>query len=328
MKNITFLSSFLSFCAFAQTFNQGNEAAIGNLVSLHLCDSNANILSGTVGNNVTWDFSQISGIFGVTKDIQITDASLDPNVGSFAGASKVYDIGGTLLTFYSSTPNDRTSQGFIFNEAALGVVSASWSTNSQLLMTYPYAYGNSTSDNLSGDVNTTATGTIPATGTSLTSVDGSGTLKLPGNNTYNNVLRFHLKDSAIASVFGTVVTFVRDVYEYYDFTVGNLPVFITMRVSVNSALFAISSTLVLSKDQPTTFLGLNENPLETYCLFPNPVQNNFYVKGINNGESFHILNALGQTILSGTYSNGVDVTNLPSGIYYMNINGQVLTFTK
>lgn len=328
MKNITFFFSLLTFTAFSQSFNQGNEAAIGNLVSLHLCDSNANILAGTIGNNVTWDFSQIAGIFGVTKDVQINDATLDPNFASYPGASKVYDIGGTLLTFFSSTANDRTSQGFVFNEPALGVVTAAWSTNDQLIMNYPFALGNSTSDNFSGNVTTTATGTIPTTGTSMTGVDGLGTLMLPGNNTYNNVVRFHLKDSANASVFGSAVTFVRDVYEYYDFTVGNLPVFITMTVTVNSALFANSSTLILSKDQPTTFVGLEENQANPLVLFPNPVQQSLCIKGINYGEAFQIQNGLGQIVLEGLFDNSIDVTNLANGIYVVKIKGQALTFTK
>jgi hypothetical protein len=328
MKNITIFFSLLTFTAFSQSFNQGNEASIGNLVSLHLCDSNANILAGTIGNNVTWDFSQIAGIFGVTKDVQINDATLDPNFASYPGASKVYDIGGTLLTFFSSTANDRTSQGFVFNEPALGVVTAAWSTNDQLIMNYPFALGNSTSDNFSGNVTTTATGTIPATGTSMTGVDGLGTLMLPGNNTYNNVVRFHLKDSANASVFGSAVTFVRDVYEYYDFTVGNLPVFITMTVTVNSALFANSSTLILSKDQPTTFVGLEENQANPLVLFPNPVQQSLCIKGINYGEAFQIQNGLGQIVLEGLFDNSIDVTNLANGIYVVKIKGQALTFTK
>ncbi|MFM7664421.1 MAG: T9SS type A sorting domain-containing protein [Bacteroidota bacterium] len=328
MKNITFFFSFLSFCAFSQSFNQGNEASIGNLVSLHICDSNANILAGTIGNNVTWDFSQIAGIFGVTKDVQINDATLDPNFASYPGASKVYDIGGTLLTFFSSTANDRTSQGFVFNEPALGVVTAAWSTNDQLIMNYPFALGNSTSDNFSGNVTTTATGTIPATGASMTSVDGLGTLMLPGNNTYSNVVRFHLKDSANASVFGSPVTFIRDVYEYYDFTVGNLPVFITMTVTVNSPLFANSSTLVLSKDLPTTFVGLNEHQEVHYGVYPNPVNTEIHVEGLNNGAEYQIMNSLGQTVLSGNYWNSIDVTNLSRGLYYVYINGQVLTVTK
>jgi len=328
MKIITFFLVTLSFYGFSQSFNQGNEASIGNLVSLHLCDSNANILAGTMGNNVTWDFSQIAGIFGVTKDVQISDATLDPNFASFASAAKVYDIGGTLLTFFSSSANARTSQGFVFNEPALGVVTASWSVNDQLIMNYPFALGNSTSDNFSGNVTTTATGTIPATGTSMTSADGLGTLMLPGNNTYNNVLRFHLKDSANASVFGTAVTFVRDVYEYYDFTVGNLPIFVTMTVTVNSALFANSSTLVLSKDQPTTFVGLDENQDAPLVLFPNPANHSLAIKGVNNGVDYSICNRLGQIIQQGTYENSLDVTNLPCGVYVVKIDGQVLTFSK
>jgi hypothetical protein len=136
MKTIYLLIISLPFFSVAQSFDATNEAAIGSLASLHLCDSNANIQANTMGANVTWDFSQIAGVFGVTKDVQILDATQDPNYASFTGSTKMYDIGGNLQTFYSSTPNGRISQGFVFNEASLGAVVASWNVNQENLMVY------------------------------------------------------------------------------------------------------------------------------------------------------------------------------------------------
>jgi len=328
MKNITIVFFLASFAAFSQNFNQGNEPAIGNQITLHLCDSNANILANTTGNNVTWNFSQIAGIYGVTKTVQLNDATMNPNIASFTGATKVYDIGGTLLTFFSSTANTRTSQGFIFNEPSLGVVTASWNSNSETLMNYPFALGNTSTDNFAGTVNTTATGTIPATGDCMTGVDGSGTLMLPGNHTYTNVLRYHLMDSAIASVFGSSANFIRDVYEYYDFTVGNLPIFLTMTITVNSPLFANSVTLILSKDQPTSFVGLNENSVNAFTVYPNPAENTLQVSGLATDVPYAISNGQGQIVNSGMYAESIDVTNLASGLYFLNIDGQVVTFKK
>lgn len=328
MKSTLLLFVLFAFSSFAQTFTSANEPALGNLLSLHLCDSNANILANVVGNNVTWDFSQIAGIPNATEDIQITDATIHPNFGAFAGATKIFDVGGSLQRFYSSSANDRTSQGFVFNEPALGEVVASWSSNSQLLMNYPFALGNTTSDSFSGDVTTSATGTVPATGTSMTGVDGLGTLMLPGNNTYNNVLRYHLKDSTNASVFGTAVTFVGDFYEYYDFTVSNLPIFLTMTITINSALFANSSTIILSKDQPTTFVGINEQTQSKLTLYPNPATEEIFVQGIKDGENFTILNNLGQVVQQGNYHHSIDVTKLQGGVYFVSFENNVISFIK
>lgn len=328
MKSIYLLIIALPFLSIAQSFDATNEAPIGSLASLHLCDSNANIQANIMGANVTWDFSQIAGIFGITKDVQILDATLDANYASFAGSTKLYDIGSTFQTFFSSTPNGRTSQGFVFNEVSLGAVIASWNVDQENVMAYPFAFGNTVSDVFSGTVTSGATGTVPASGSSYAVIDGNGTLILPGGNSYSNVLRYHLKDSAVASVFGTNVAFVRDVYEYYDFTVGNLPIFITMSVDVNSALFVNSSTVILSKDQPLTFVGETELNLPSIHLFPNPAVNEIQLSGVKNGDEYTVLNLAGFRMNSGSYNGFIDVTNLSPGVYLLQINGQTLEFIK
>lgn len=328
MKSIYLLIIALPFLSVAQSFDATNEAPIGSLASLHLCDSNANIQSNIMGANVTWDFSQIAGIFGITKDVQMLDATQDANYASFAGASKLYDIGTTFQTFYSSTPNGRSSQGFVFNEVSLGSVVASWNLDQENVMAYPFAFGNTVSDVFSGTVTSGATGTVPASGSSYAAIDGSGTLMLPGGNSYSNVLRYHLKDSAVASVFGTNVAFVRDVFEYYDFTVGNLPIFITMSVNVNSALFVNSSTVILSKDQPLSFVGENELTVETLQAYPNPVTNELNIKGAAFGDEFELYDLFGKLIGTGSYEGSINVTNLTAGVYLLQINGQTVEFLK
>ncbi|MFM7596237.1 MAG: T9SS type A sorting domain-containing protein [Flavobacteriales bacterium] len=329
MKLIYLLIAALPFLSIAQSFDVNNEANIGSLASLHLCDSNANIQANNMGANVTWDFSQIAGIFGVTKDVQILDATLDANYASFAGSTKMYDIGGNIQTFFSSTASGRVSQGFVFNEVSLGAVVASWSTDQENLMTYPLTYGSSPlADAFSGTVTSTATGTLPATGTSVTMLDAIGTLILPGGNSYNNVLRFHLKDSAIATVLGTNVAFVRNVYEYYDFSVNNLPIFITMSVNVNSALINNSSTIILSKDQPQTFVGGHELSLPSIQLYPNPAFNQIQLEGAQIGDHFKVVTLTGSVLSTGTYAGSIDVTNLSNGVYLLQINGQTVEFIK
>jgi hypothetical protein len=328
MKTALLLFAFLPLFFTAQVFDQSNEPAIGALASLHLCDSNANHYANVVGNNVTWDYSQLSGIFGVTKDIQVTDATLDVNYASFLGATKMYDVGGTFQTFFSSTAGGRVSQGFVFNEVSLGAVIASWTVNQENIMSYPFAFSNSVADQFSGDVNSTATGIVPATGASFATFDGKGTLLLPGNNTYNNVLRYHLKDSATAMVFGTPVAFVREAFEYYELTLSNLPIFVVLAVDVNSAIFANQSTMVLSKDMPTTFVGLANNQIANIKLYPNPANTTLSLSDEAIGQTFNISNTLGATVANGVYANAIDVTNLDNGVYYLQMNQQVFSFVK
>jgi hypothetical protein len=328
MKKVFICLLFAPLFASAQNFNPTNEASIGSLQSLFLCDSNTFSYASTVGSNVTWDYSQLAGIFGVVKDVQIKDATLDAEYASFAGAQKTMEIGSTLRTFYSSDASSRISQGFVFNEVSLGNVVASWPINNELLMNYPFALGASTSDVFDGTITSTNTGTIPTNGVSMTSADGIGTLLLPGGSSYSNVLRFHLKDSATAIFFNTPVHFVRNQFEYYDFTISNLPIFLYSNIKLESALLNNSSTLVLSKDQPTTFVGLEENETEALTIYPNPVQNLIQINGNFDPKELSICDLNGAAQNYSLENSTLDVTQLPAGVYFIKSGVFVKKFIK
>lgn len=328
MKKTILCLLFTPIAISAQNFDSNNEPAMGTLATLHLCDSNASDYAGIVGNNVTWDYSQLAGIYGVTKDVEIQDATGNSNYSSFAGSTKVLSIGGTLETFYNSSTSNRISQGFVFNEVSLGSVIASWSNDPQILMNYPFAYSNQVSDNFDGTITTTATGTVASTGTSMCVYDGLGTLLLPGANTYTNVTRYHIKDSATAVVFGNTVNVIRNVFEYYDFTISNLPIFIKLNVSLNSPLFNNASSMVLSKDLPTTFVGFCDYPLYALSLYPNPTSDKIIISGVPTNSSFSIFNPMGKLILDGSYTDGIELNNVESGVYFITINNQTLSFVK
>ena len=328
IHTLLFLFPFL-FTAQSLSFTSSNEANIGELVNLYLCDSNANNYSSVVGNNVTWDYSQLAGVFGVTKDVEILDASLSSNDTSFAGSAKVLSVGGTLETFYSGGTG-RTSQGFVFNEVSLGPVVARWNNDPQNLMTYPFALGNMVTDNFSGSITSGATGTVLSSGTSVSIYDGFGTLLLPGVNTYTNVSRYHLKDSAVATVFGTTsVSFVRNVFEYYDLSTSNLPIFMVVNVNVISAIGSNSSTLVLSKDAPTTFVGIDEQTSKSFSIYPNPVVDEVQLTGLfDKNEGYNVTDLSGRTFLTGLADEKINVSTLPSGSYFIRIGATTMKFIK
>lgn len=328
MKKIIISLFLVPLFASAQNFNPTNEASIGSLQSLFLCDSNTFSYAATVGSNVTWDYSQLAGIFGVVKDVQIKDATLDSEYASFSGSQKTMEIGATLRTFYSSDASSRISQGFVFNEVSLGNVVASWPVNNELLMNYPFALGSSTSDLFDGTITSTTTGTIPTNGVSITSADGIGTLLLPGGTSYSNVLRFHLKDSASAIVFNTPVHFIRNQFEYYDFTFSNLPIFLYSNIKLQSAILNNSSTLVLSKDQATTFVGLEEDKMDLFTIYPNPVQNKLQIKGSLDPKEITICDPKGAIQNYTLENSSIDVTQFPSGVYFIRSGAFVKKFIK
>jgi hypothetical protein len=70
--------------------------------------------------------------------------------------------------------------------------------------------------------------------------------------------------------------------------------------------------------------GIDELTNSSFSLHPNPAKDFLIVEGINN-SSYTILNLLGETVLSGKIDsqiNHIDISNLKSGLYFVNINNK------
>lgn len=324
MKKLLIILSFAPLFGFSQ-MTQSNEPTIGTQSIMYLCDSNATQYSNLVGSNQTWDYSSLAGVSNpnITKVVSVTSPDVTTTDSLFIGATKKYSIGPSINTFYSSTSAQRISQGYIFNESSLGNVIVNWTggttPDNEILNDYPFALSGFTTDIFSGTVTSSATGTSTSTGTSVASLDGTGTLLLPGGNTYSNVLRYHIKDSANTTVQTIPVSLVRNWYEYYDYSISNYPVFISINLKVNSAFFNNSSTIVLSKDQPTTFVGIHENELSKINIYPNPSSD---ILNIYNDVEFdyEVLDINGEKLIEGKNNNQINISNLSSGFYLIKIN--------
>jgi hypothetical protein len=87
-------------------------------------------------------------------------------------------------------------------------------------------------------------------------------------------------------------------------------------------------------DQST--VGSNElNNERSIEIYPNPTTSIFYIRDKNHqlqNASVEIKNTLGQVVYVGIYSNQIDVSNLPQGIYFITINKkeskQTIKFVK
>jgi hypothetical protein len=283
-KPLLIASLIVSFGSLAQ-FNQSNEPAIGESRSFFLCDSNATKYSNVTGSGVTWDYSAIMGVNGITKSVGVIDATTSPFYTNFSGATKAISIETAITTFFSSSSAGRISQGFVYTEQTFGDVKAVWSGDQEQLYNYPMALNDDLTDIFSGSLyyefntipqNAACDGNVHAI------VDGSGTLQLPGAS-YSNVLRYKMIDTAFTNVvlIGDLEV-IREQYEYYDLANGNLPVFIHTSIIMQAPGAAQPLTelsLVLSKDEPLNWLNVTETALTEVQLFPNPTEGMFTVKG-------------------------------------------------
>jgi hypothetical protein len=96
----------------------------------------------------------------------------------------------------------------------------------------------------------------------------------------------------------------------------------TDKVSSVYILFSNAGGSFLEKyAMPAGIVELGQNDL--IQVFPNPANNIFYIKNISTGTLVEIYNSVGQKI-SDIESNGseteIDISNQPSGIYFVRIN--------
>jgi hypothetical protein len=324
MKKSLLALSFLPLFSFAQ-MTEANDPAIGATATLYLCDSNTVLYENVTGTGVTWDYSNLLGVQELTKTLSVE--AVDPlTVDSiFVGATKKYSIDNLLTTYYSSSSSERTSQGNIFSEPSLGEVFVNWNLDNQKLNNYPFALNDELNDAIDGGI-ISANPLVPidtvANGGSYSTIDGVGTLKLQQND-YTNVIRYYITDTLNTVIFNAIfgeqpITLIREWYEYYDYTTSNLPIFVVVSIKLTSALINNESTLVLSKDMPNDYIGLAENNIGTFDLYPNPADQ---VLNINTEGDFNysVMNVNGEVLVKNTNSKTLDISSFSAGIYFVKL---------
>jgi len=337
MKKSLLALSFLPLFTFGQ-MTSANEPAIGTTTSLYLCDSNTTLYQNVTGTGVTWDYRNLLGVQELTKTLTVE--AVDPlTVDSiFVGATKKYSIGTLLTTYFNSTATERISQGNVFSEPSLGTVFVNWNIDNQILNNYPYALTDEVSDQVDGNIiNTNPIAPIDtvANGGSYSTIDGVGTLRLQQND-YMNVIRFNIKDTLYTTIYNAIfgevaITLVRNWFEYYDYSTSNLPVFVALSIDLTSSLLNNSSTLILSKDMPNDYIGLSENNIGTFNLYPNPADQIINIEA-DSDFSYTVLNSKGEVLASDSNKKSIDVTTFSPGMYFVKLQNnkgiQVKKFVK
>lgn len=331
-KQILFLvAAAISQGTFAQ-LTQANEPAIGTVQTMFLCDSNTVQYDAVVGNTAIWDFTGLEMYGGETRDISILDATTAPNAPDFISSTKVFAIENLLATYYTSTALERTVQGIVLTDPTAGAIIGKWSTNEEIVMTYPFAYSNTSTDTYAGSVIAAGQGPFPATGTINSTIDAIGTLNLPFAVSVANVTRYKTVDNgAIASPFGTI-NLTRTQYEYYDLATSNLPIFLIAKITiVGSPLFPTPTTqnLILSKF-PGGTIGLSEKEAVKFSVFPNPANDIVTIKGEFQKANVSIVNTVGQVVINQEITSGaqINVASLDAGMYLVKVEKDGLTTVK
>ncbi len=332
MKKILLLSVLFSSYSFAQSvsMNQNNEPTVGDFKIMYNCDSLTDPLENITGTGVTWNYSQLVGFIG-TKNLEVIDPTTSPYSSIYTTSTRGYSVQGSLTNFYNSTSGERQSQGFVFEEPSFGIVIAHFDINEQKTVIYPFAHGDSFTDNFAGNLSFTFNGldqNPQCTGTSYASIDGQGTLLLPSSTTIENVIRYKIVDTVFTQVSFIIpldVELIRTQYEYYDLTNNNLPVFTYSSVVIkqaNSATPLATQIAILSSVEPTITNIIDTKKENNFTFYPNPTNGAIRLAGNLNNSSAIISDMGGRRVKEFNTLNAgqqIDISDLLIGSYFITI---------
>jgi hypothetical protein len=299
----------------------GYEPVIGDKKGTYALDTSfysTGLPSNITGTAVTWDFSNL--ILNPTVTLNSSDyvAPASTTVTPPAGATIAEDQNGSY-NFYKSVSTPSTQ--YELQSVKFGTLSLTF-TNTAIVARWPISYGYSLTDAIGGSV----TFSLPATftGSVTTVADGMGTLLMPQSNTFSNVLRVKSVQTIAVNVFiiGNIANVKQTTYQYYHSS-SKFPI---LTVNNSSTTFSTSPPAeVTSASGNANFLaiGVKENSLNAFNfnVFPNPASNAVNVelpKG-QVAESITLINSIGQTLKSKNNSNVLNVSDIPNGVYYLEV---------
>lgn len=316
---------------------QANEPTVGQNSTMFTCETTTDPQANLTGSGITWNFSNLVGLNGQTKVIECIDPSTTPAASYYTSSTKAFNIQGSLTNYFNSTAANRVSQGFVFEEPSFGTVLAVFNTNEQTTVQYPFAFGNSLTDNFSGSLSFDFNGQAQnptCTGNSYAQIDGSGTLQLPQGTTLNNVIRYKVTDTVFTQVIFIVpidIELVRTQYEYYDLANSNLPVFIHTNVKLQQAgggAPLADQTVVLSSIEPTNFASLEDMNAVEVGVYPNPTSDFIYFSNLTGQDQVELVDAMGNKLIVSNGMNSIDVHEIASGSYFLRITRPDQTMIK
>lgn len=348
MKKITLLAVsyflFSHFAAIAQpTLSSGSLLQIGAqydtrsfLVS--------NINQGASGQNLTWDFSALTG--ATEHNLQVRQPESTPFADTFQ------DIANLSLGYTPAAQQGSFPITFEFwNTTSAGVDIMGLTNTQNIIVLYsdpltalplPFSYGNTFTDTFAATY-TVGNQTIVQSGVVDIQADGYGNLILP-YGTIEDVLRLKITKTYTEQVQGTTAQFdyVVTSYAWYDTSIS-YPLFnITVEQVQGSPVSVTTAQYIICESCTNTPINATLVSPATFALqtIPNPVQQQATIRftlPVAEEVSLTIYNTAGQAVqtpLNGYHSAGnhsvaFNSSSLAQGIYLANLTvGKQHTYQK
>jgi len=183
-----------------------SQPQVGEITSSQYANTTG-VAIGTTGANQVWDYSGLKDS-AATSVIKFVSPASTPYAATFPGANlaaQVVDTGTTVYLYYNATSSGLSVVGTQFDTLS-GIYNHPIS-----LQNYPFTYPGTFNDSSTLFSSISGTPSAKVLQLDTTTATGYGTLKLPGGQTYNNVLQ--IKRSITFKVAFFTLTAVSISYE-------------------------------------------------------------------------------------------------------------------
>ena len=312
---------FISLNTKSQTILTGTNApsGIGETLSLAIFDSVFTLPKST-GASQVWDFSNLINT-GNIKQIQYSYPINVPCVSNLnSPPPQNFETNGVFGGY------NATWQGI--NYEWVGYTDLSHTvkfTNYATIYAWPVAFGYNQYDTFSGSTvspTTCSTTHETWTGSLTTTAPGQGTVILPGGISFSNCLQV-LKEQTtniVSNSTGTV-TLQEIEYKYYHSSQKYPLIYIQYIKFDNGPYYP---KILIDNNHVTTSLNSIEKK-ELISIYPNPTNDLLFYNNnttLDDNVSYKLLSTNGVCLKTGNsnLNNGIDVSDLENGIYFLEIN--------
>ena len=319
----------LTQIAFSQTLTQsGCEPVAGETDRRYRLDTSlftTGLPHAVKGSGVVWDFTKLQGTYPITVD-SFNLPSASPGNSLYPGSTYVQHLD-DLYSYYKSVQNPSQTE-------LLGAWSTSLIltfTNSAIVAGYPVNYGYHLVDPVSGSYKYNTTNG-PCNGSIEVTADGTGTLNLPGNITFTNVLRLKtVQTVTLASGIFPVGSYQQVTYNYYSAN-QKFPI-INFRYTTYQLLIGTPTITAYGygMDDYFTIVGLNQNALEKGCeVYPTPFHDvlSIPLACAQVVSKYRFYTITGAKIAESCDLNQNLLQNLPEGLLFIELEGPAGTLRK
>lgn len=324
-----------------------HEPVIGDSYDTKTIDTTSTLPMTVNGAGVTWNVNGVTETFAINSHTYSSPADYSGSATTFPGVTSVMENFTTGdLSYFKSTPTTYEVLGATLNVAG-NVTTINYNTNSGIIQTYPINLGYINNDIGAGAMTTsTISGTF--TSTLQTKGDATGTLIFNGGVTYSNCLRVLFNQKMNFSMLSGLLTgTIEQNFYHYFHSSSKFPIFTVEYTHVISPGLSLAGIPPINTIQPkvetnsSVNIGLKENKLNDviFKAYPNPAKNELNIHMVlthNESYTIQILNTLGQVVKTismanltpGMYNQVINIADLNSGIYSVNVSGSKASGTQ